>query len=369
MASDDSEEDGKYGPFSSGDSFSARRRRWKAGRVGINTGLAALAALGLGLAALEPREVAGAAWGALKPIFDSPVVAVALFGLCLGVCGVVRLAARVSGVAVAAVPGQHRGRWLYLGTFIYVNIIVFRAPFTWEGNWWWASFLLWALLPFCDFLVSDKPWRNLETLRANGYGSLHVALSYLMFTVRTLSAIYSTVPYFGEIPRFPTAPGENSPVSLWLGLILNLSFAEACFTGSHMLMHFWLPPRVHRMHHCCTEATLSTMWCFHPVDYLIEAVFPFIGLLPSLAWVYTEPVGGNWLLFVSGAIVNIWYFFVHDETLDLPHSRHHYYIDSVFTIYGEVRQGDAGGADRIKPAVTAAVGDRDDEGGLGARPA
>ncbi|KAJ3023214.1 UNVERIFIED_CONTAM: hypothetical protein HDU68_008735 [Siphonaria sp. JEL0065] len=183
-----------------------------------------------------------------------------------------------------------------------------------------------------DLLCSTHPKSNLDTLRHNGYSPLQTFGSVLWAYVMFFPGGYIVLDIVFPLP-LPLTPSMIS-LSFVLKILINLAVSEITFTLAHSLMHrYW--PSIHHMHHCCTKASYTSNYVFHPIDVALELALPMLSVV-----VFTRTfTNDDAALLVTLSIINVWYGSDHDEFIRLPHTIHHRLINSRYSAYINTKTG------------------------------
>jgi hypothetical protein len=99
------------------------------------------------------------------------------------------------------------------------------------------------------------------------------------------------------------------------------------------------------LHHLCSPASWSANLLSHPINLALEFSGPFASLAASHMLIWRDP----FVLLVSLTAVHLWYSLNHSENMKLSHSRHHKYMESIYTVYTSVHFPPAG--DLVRPLV------------------
>eukprot|EP01084_Bolivina_argentea_P126830 224467_1 len=215
-------------------------------------------------------------------------------------------------------------RWAYTLSYLsYLTILPFlHVTYPQYVN---LLLLVGFMFNFMDFVVSNAPYKNLETMNKNGISNTRAILYMVLnlFIYQTVWILISrlilnsiNIVYYFDI---------------WLifKIAITLTFGEIYFFYGHKALHETeFGAKIHLLHHCGMNSSLSTGLMFNPLDIIIEFAGPNLVLL----FMYFITMDAC-LLVVGGCIILGWYGAEHDENLQLHHYDHHKYCDSDYTAY------------------------------------
>lgn len=203
-------------------------------------------------------------------------------------------------------------------------------------SYWCMQTLFGYASVFIDWNLFPHAEKNLKRLEVNGFSRSYVAL--IMFTNLVLTNILVALVYNNIV--FGPFSWQMIPK-----ILLNLCITEFFFTCAHGLLHCTdAGAKLHTMHHCCKESSWSTNLVFHPFDMAAEFSGPVLSVLGMhLVWRDDNVLGTTVLL------VHLWYALDHSAFLNLPHTRHHKYIDNMYSIYA--KKYFTFGTDKVKPVL------------------
>lgn len=202
--------------------------------------------------------------------------------------------------------------------------------------YWCIQTLIGYFSVFIDWILFPHTEKNLKRLEKYGYSRTHVALTMLLNLVLTnvlVAVIYINI----TIQSFSWAMVPK--------VIINLCITELLFTYAHALLHCTeTGSKLHVMHHCCKHSSWSTNLIFHPLDMAAEFSGPVLSVLGMhLFWKDDNVLGATVLL------VHLWYALDHSALLNLPHTKHHKYVDNMYSIY--VKKHMRYGSDLVKSKI------------------
>ncbi len=190
-----------------------------------------------------------------------------------------------------------------------------------------------------DFLQSPTPAVNMAALSRNGFSG-PVVIAIMLFNL-----VASNATSYGIVAFFCADYQVRWGVDVLAKIAAYLAVSEVAFTLAHRALHHNLP-QLHVLHHACRTPSWSTNLMFHPIDLALEFAAP----LGSIVLLHVTCFQDPWALLLTVGITHVWYAFDHDETVKLPHYRHHEHVDSLYTIYINWKQVQPG-FDRVKPLL------------------
>ena len=213
--------------------------------------------------------------------------------------------------------------WMYTAFACVLGLISPYLDYSWD--YWWTLIPLGLCVNAFDFVISDRPWKNLEIMKRNGFTMTYIwTVSIINIAYFNFSAYYTWRVMLREetlTPRFD--------VSLVLTVVIILVIGDYLFYAAHKWLHSTnIGARLHLMHHCCIHTSLTTNTWFHPLDFLIEFFGPFS---LNLAWWHIS--GDTFAFMVTGSIMQTWYSMTHDENISNHHGDHHRLVNSDYPIY------------------------------------
>lgn len=179
-----------------------------------------------------------------------------------------------------------------------------------------------------DWLISPTTQGNLDRLAAHGYPTPAMLALMLFNMIGTNALVVCIEILFGCF---------DSPWRLDAMLLLavgwNQALSDLTITAGHWLLHTSrrLAP-FHVIHHLCSPALWTSNLLFHPIDMAVEFSGPFASLAASHVLIWRDPLA---LLF-SVAALHVWYALDQSENMKVPQSRHHKYVEAIYTVYAEV---------------------------------
>jgi len=185
-----------------------------------------------------------------------------------------------------------------------------------------SVFIDWKLFPYAE--------KNLQTLEKHGYGRPLVATIMfinLVLTNALVALVYANIELKEITSVFSVLAAIKDAMPY---LFINLALTEIFFTTAHTLLHCTKTgSKIHTMHHCCKHSSWSTNLVFHPIDMAAEFSGPVLSVLGMHLLFWKDDT----VLALTVLIVHLWYALDHSALLQLPHTKHHKYIDSMYSIY------------------------------------
>ena len=202
--------------------------------------------------------------------------------------------------------------------------VVFGIPFSVKvynlKGWVFITFLGY-FSTILDYIYFPYLKHNFILLEKNGFKKFYVWMIMLLNLILT-NILVGLIYYYVE---FNSLKWYTS-----IQVLINMIITEVIFTLSHMLLHYsYVGAKLHLMHHCCKQASWSTNLIFHPLDMAAEFSGPVLSVLLMHHYVWQN----NATLILTVLIVHLWYALDHSATLNLPHTKHHTHINTLFTIY------------------------------------
>lgn len=186
---------------------------------------------------------------------------------------------------------------------------------------WVFITLIGYLSTIVDYFCFPYLKKNLNLLEINGFQQKYVWMIMFLNLILTNALV-------GVIYKFSVIEEWNWFVPIQV--FINMLITELTFTISHMLLHYThIGAQIHKMHHCCKQASWSTNLVFHPLDMAAEFSGPVVSTLLMHHYIWKN----NTTLIFTVLTVHLWYALDHSATLKLPHTKHHSQINSLFTIY------------------------------------
>jgi len=242
-----------------------------------------------------------------------------------------RLYSTAAGLPLHKVGGSAASLLHYSHTLLcmYAQLFQFTMTLRWgvQGSLI-AMFYQFGVCVLLDLMISDSPWENFKSLRRNNFKNWQIITSLV-----TCQIVWSSnsfwVWYF--VPDFTIAFSCKALLSL----VFSLAAAEAVFTSAHVFMHQYkfLELWIHKFHHCCLSASVSSNYIFNPIDGLLESFGPWLAAWAVYEFVMKDAFG----LWLSLYVIQAWYTMDHDENIRTPHWFHHKYIDSEYTSYVAIK--------------------------------
>eukprot|EP00041_Stephanoeca_diplocostata_P041754 m.8738 g.8738 ORF g.8738 m.8738 type:complete len:325 (-) comp6711_c0_seq1:119-1093(-) len=248
--------------------------------------------------------------------------------------------ARIGADDAYEAPAPIRALFSFYWVFYTIsNATVIPLTYGWAGMMLGLSMI--ELLLAFDLVVTEHMAVNLAILECNGYGFWQMMLMIRFTTVMAFVGHYNTVISHcgGVIPVFD--------VYTLVTVVGILAVTEGLFYPCHKALHR-IPAlsKYHVAHHCCKLGGFHQAVTLHPIDMFFEFTLPKIAVLV----ICVNVMGNPWLLLVTTWIVGAWYALEHDDLLGLPHTKHHKYINQVYTIYLDHRESNPE-KDTCKPLV------------------
>eukprot|EP01084_Bolivina_argentea_P090975 163831_1 len=192
--------------------------------------------------------------------------------------------------------------------------------------------LLGGLVFHCiDFLISDSPWKNLQTAQKSGY-SIGTIIFYTLLNIISYQFVWIL---FGQIILNEVKIVYYFDIWLLLKITITLITGDIYFYWAHKWLHqSEFGAQLHLLHHTCLHTSMSTALIFNPIDLLLEFTGPNAMLL-IMYWIFNDPC----FLVVTGTIMLVWYGMSHDECLEpiSHHYKHHTDCNGDYPIYKEWR--------------------------------
>lgn len=187
--------------------------------------------------------------------------------------------------------------------------------------WWAAQTALGFFSAVLDASCSDSGRQNFEELKKFGYSSTTVwvtaAFNLIATNALVAAAHIMAPPSQWEIFSFHTVAR----------IVCSLCITEVLFTLSHAVLHQTrVGAKIHVMHHCCKAASWHVNLVFHPLDMAVEFSGPIMAVFAVNA-AYPRALA------LTVTVVHLWYALDHSALLKLPHTHHHTYTNSMYSIY------------------------------------
>eukprot|EP01084_Bolivina_argentea_P025586 47582_1 len=215
-------------------------------------------------------------------------------------------------------------KWMYTIIALVVSIATPYLMFTWD--YWWLLLPVGQMLTWIDFVISERPWKNLAIMKASGLSSTEIWTCVFVNTI-----YYNGVGIYTYRVSLQGEPCEVhfDLFTFILPVIIIVFAGDYLFYVAHRILHVTkYGSRIHLLHHCCVYTSLSTNVFFHPLDLAIEFFGP---ATLSFLWYYiTQDV---FTFIVIGTIQQTWYSSTHDENISNHHRAHHEKLDSNYPIY------------------------------------
>eukprot|EP01084_Bolivina_argentea_P311258 538763_1 len=144
-------------------------------------------------------------------------------------------------------------KWSYSLLTIFLGLFGPYWYHTWD-NYWWTLIPVVLSLNVFDFFVSDRPWKNIEIMKLNGFSPAYI-WGYAIFNTASFqwNGYYVIKVIMKDeimIPRFD--------LSLILTIIIILCVSDYFFYVAHKLLHSThIGAKIHLMHHCCIYTSFS----------------------------------------------------------------------------------------------------------------
>ena len=208
----------------------------------------------------------------------------------------------------------------------FAVVLGLSSPYlNYSWDYYWILYPLGTGVTLFDFVISDRPWKNLEIMKRNGFTPTYIWAVSIFNTLYFDVAVY----YTGRVMLKDEIVTPRIDVSLILTVVVILFIGDYLFYAAHKILHSTeIGARLHLMHHCCIHTSITTNLWFHPLDLLIE----FFG--PSslnLAWWYIS--NDTFAFIVIFSIMQTWYTMTHDENISNHHGDHHRLVNSDYPIY------------------------------------
>jgi len=199
-----------------------------------------------------------------------------------------------------------------------------------------------VLLPYLDSQTSKALGENIRDLRSRGYSDPWILLYFYCNLAQSTVITYifsSLIPAVNLYDNMLEFAYHALNPGVWAQICLTLAVSEVMFCLGHWLLHTqkWMMP-LHVFHHSCFHASWSTNLLFHPLDLACEFAGPALSVLAMhfLLW------KNDFTLVLTWTVFQLWYAYDHDESLRLPHCKHHEQLNSLYVIYSSFKGNPAG---------------------------
>lgn len=137
------------------------------------------------------------------------------------------------------------------------------------------------MILYIDVKTSNALEFNLQSIEKNGYDSKkEYRRSVRDYIIRhTVSAPIFYILFKDAEHRFD--------LDLILKCIVGLVVIEIYFSFAHKYMHFYAP-EIHRLHHCCLRASVSTNLIFDNFDAFLETTVPYVLLFELNVFIFNN---------------------------------------------------------------------------------
>ena len=188
---------------------------------------------------------------------------------------------------------------------------------------WAIQTLVGYISTYIDYMFYPHLKKNMQTLKKHGWKPWQV-WSIMLFNLCVTNALV------GAIYVYCQSMSVKFTKKTWIQLFINMSITEFLFTSAHAILHYTdTGSKIHKMPHCCQQASWSTNLIFHPLDIAAEFSGPVVSIILMHAFVWQDIA----TLFLSTLVLHLWYALDHSANLKLPHTKHHSQFNTVFTIY------------------------------------
>jgi sterol desaturase/sphingolipid hydroxylase (fatty acid hydroxylase superfamily) len=226
-------------------------------------------------------------------------------------------------------PAFSRFSAVYIAEFLIICASTFPQPFLYHYYGGARVIPVMYVLLYLGFAIEiafgDRFKKNYEILKLNGFSNLDMFFSSLF------SITFANFGVYGGTMLLYYLYGEAQPyfdLSLVAKVLVMLASSETVFTWVHSLLHNQLG-HLHVMHHCCIHNSIATNFMFHPVDLLLELGSPAAIVLLTNELLFKD----QWACICAISTMFGWYGLDHDALAELPHANHHKFINTVYTVY------------------------------------
>lgn len=235
--------------------------------------------------------------------------------------------------------------WIAYECLCYMIILLIPVSVLYGWQFWVMDTLVGYLIVMIDWYAFPHCKKNMATLKEQGWSTSWQVWLIMFFNLIASNGLVGLI--YDHCLSSTQHQYTFTIRTIWQ-VITNMAITEIFFTSAHTWLHCTeVGSKLHHMHHCCTEPSWSTNLIFHPLDLVVEFSGPVtsIILMHVFVWQNTDT------LLTSTLVLHLWYALDHSANLKLPHTKHHTYFNSVYSIYVNWKFGSYSKRDKVRACM------------------